>query len=104
MIYRLIVVREVEDEAQSIYDWIANRSLEGAVRWFEAFVKAVYSLKRNPERCGMAAESPFRGKSLRQLIFRAPSGQRYRLLFTIIGDDVRVLHLRGPGQDLLSED
>jgi plasmid stabilization system protein ParE len=101
MTYRVAIVRQAETDAQSIHDWLARRSSEGAARWFSAFMQAVDSLAQHPERCGEAAESPFRGKMLRQLVFHTPSGHPNRLLFTVLGDEVLVLHVRGPGQKLL---
>ena len=41
--------------------------------------------------------------AIRQLIFRPKSGRVFRALFTIAGSEVRVLRIRGAGQDLVQE-
>jgi hypothetical protein len=42
------------------------------------------------------------GREIRQFIYRTKSGRANRALFTILGDEVRVLHIRRPGQPLMS--
>lgn len=41
---------------------------------------------------------------IRQMFFRTRQGNNYRALYTVRGADVFVLHLRGPGQDLMGPD
>lgn len=46
-----------------------------------------------------------RGLEVRQLIYRAKSGSASRAIFTIAGDEVRILRIMRPGQsNLTSED
>jgi hypothetical protein len=37
-------------------------------------------------------------RGIRQTLFKTPRGRTYRMVFTILGSDVRVLAIRGPGQ------
>jgi plasmid stabilization system protein ParE len=43
-------------DVDRIFDWIKDRSPEGAVRWYDAFLAAAESLANNPFNCGLAAE------------------------------------------------
>lgn len=40
---------------------------------------------------------------LRETYFKTRHGRRYRIVFTIIGTEVRVLRIRAPGQRLLRD-
>lgn len=52
----------------------------------------------------MAVESEGRQRDVRQVIFKTRHGREYRALFAIMDETVVILHLRGPGQDLLDPD
>ncbi|MGH7506602.1 MAG: type II toxin-antitoxin system RelE/ParE family toxin, partial [Longimicrobiales bacterium] len=60
-------------------------SLEVAVDWFNG----IEALKRMPGRCPEAPESEFFEDEIRQLLHHP-----YRILFTIRGRSVHVLHVR----------
>ena len=40
---------------------------------------------------------------IHEVLFKTSKGNPYRLLFTIVDDEVLVLRVRGPGQDYVSE-
>lgn len=86
-----------------MYGYIAQRSQEGADRWEAAFYTATNRLKSNPFSCGMAPEDERVDFELRQMFFKTPHGRRYRAVFTVDGEDVIILRLRGPGQAPLVE-
>lgn len=104
MIYQVIVLRRAEQDLHAAADWIAEHSPEAAARWFNSFIDALLSLEKNPERCGVAPENEASSYELRQLIFRLRQGRPFRAIFTITGNQVRVLRIRGAGQDLLSDE
>lgn len=52
------------------------------------------------DRCVCQGEAL--GREIRQLLFRTRKGRTYRALFDIQGKTVRVLRIRGPGQQLLA--
>jgi plasmid stabilization system protein ParE len=78
------------DEASG---WIAERSPEGAERWFNAIEAEVYSLAHFLERCPKAREDGQFRYELRQLVFGRRHG-RYRIIFTVRKNTVHVLHVR----------
>ena len=82
---------------------IAERSAEGAERWLDALEKALDSVANSPESYSLAEEADaFPHHTIRQFFFRTRRGRTYRGLFTVVGKEVRVLRLRGPGQDLVA--
>jgi plasmid stabilization system protein ParE len=104
MKYAVLIVRQAVNDAEDIYEWLAERSPVGAVRWFEAFLNAVSSVKKDPFAFGFAHESKSLAREVRERTFRTPRGQPYRLLFEIAGPNVRVLRVRAPGQPSVVRD
>ena len=91
--YRLIIQPPALDDLDEAYQWIKERSPEAADRWFNGFVDAISSLSIAPERCGLAAENDAVEPEIRQLLYGRRSGV-YRAIFTIMGEEVRILHIR----------
>jgi plasmid stabilization system protein ParE len=101
MSYQVTLLPAAQRELATIYGWLANRSPQGARTWFNRFTEALLTLEENPLSFGVAPENEFTDEDVRQLIFKTKRGRRYRALFTVWGDTVYVLHVRGPGQDLV---
>lgn len=100
MTYHIETTRQAKADRSSIFDYIAERSPDGALRWLAAYEQAVESLLENPHR-GFAPENQDHAEEIRQLLFKTRHGLQYRLLFFIRGDTVYILHVRAPGQTLL---
>jgi plasmid stabilization system protein ParE len=92
MTYRVLLTDRAASDLDEAYRWYAERSEEGAVRWYDGFVDALATLERNPERCALARENRKFSIEIRQL----PYGRRrnWRALFTVREDAVVVLHIR----------
>jgi len=80
-------------EAEEIYRWLLERSPSTVTKWFNGLAAAIFSLERNPKRCSLAPENDAFEEEIRQLLYGKRGGV-YRILFTIVGDTVKVLHLR----------
>lgn len=91
--YRLIIQPPALNDLDEAYQWIKERSPNAADRWFNGFVDAINSLDLNPERCGLANENDAVKLEIRQLLYGRRGGI-YRAIFTIAGEEVRVLHIR----------
>ncbi len=102
MKYRVTVLPEAAENVDCIYLWIAQQSPQGARRWYLRFLKVVESLRENPQTHAFAPENEFVEPEIRQVMFKSKRGLRYRALFRIIDVEVQILHVRGPGQDLLT--
>ena len=91
--YRLFIQPPALDDLDEAYQWIRDRTPEAAARWFDGFVEALHSLRTNPERCGLAPENDAVRPEIRQILYGRRNGV-FRALFTVVGSDVRVLHIR----------
>jgi plasmid stabilization system protein ParE len=91
-------LRRAEADIDRIYAWIAERSQQGAAHWYQAAREAIKRLARDAAEHGLAPESADVSIELRQKLFKTRRGHPYRLLYTIIGDEVRVLRVRSSGQ------
>ena len=89
MNYQVITEPQAEAGIHEAFRWIAEDSPTNAFRWEQGLEAAVDSLETFPERCPLAPESEAFGYEIRQLLFGS-----YRILFTIRGPAVHVLHVR----------
>ena len=72
---------------------LSQEAGETGLRWFQGLREAVASLAHSPQRCALAPENAVLPFELRQLLYgRKP--HVYRVLFTVDGDTVSVLHIR----------
>jgi plasmid stabilization system protein ParE len=101
--HRLIIQPTAFDDLDEAYQWICDRSPDAAARWFTGFVAALNSLTSFPERCGLAPEDDAVDQEIRQLIYGRRKGT-FRALFTIVGNEVRVLHIRHAAQQAMTAD
>ena len=96
---------EISDQAyvevQIIYDWLAERAPAGARRWYEVYQAALDKLEMDANRYALAPESSFFQHEVRQLLFKTRKGRHYRMLYSVFGSKVVVLHVRGPGQEFV---
>ncbi len=104
MSYLVEISQPAEDDFHAIYSYIAARSAEGAVRWKEAFEQAIESLETMPLACSLAAENDDHDAEIRQFAFNTRSGVVYRGLITIVEQTVHILHIRGSGQNPMTQD
>jgi plasmid stabilization system protein ParE len=85
----VIIQPPAEADIAEAHAWLAEQSPEAAARWLEALDGVVDSLERLPQRCGSAPESRTFDREIRQILHGV-----YRVLFTIKGSEVHVLHVR----------
>lgn len=105
MTYRVVVYRRARNDVRSIFDWLAERSWPGALRWRRAFDAAVERLRTNPLGFGRVEEAEdLIQRDLRQILFKTPYGRVYRAIFLVVGTEIRILRVRGPGQSPLADD
>ena len=94
MKYRVRTTEQADEYAVELLEWLASREAgDKGIRWFLDLEEAIFSLETQPRRCGHAPDGAGFPFEVRQLLF----GRRphiYRILFTIDGDTVHVLHIR----------
>ena len=101
MKFQVLVLRQADADIDSIVTWLMNRSPSGARSWHRALEAAFDWLEVNAASCPPAPENDFFPEEIREHLFKTRRGRPYRLLFTRVGKQVRLLHVRGPGQDLV---
>ncbi len=105
MSYSLNIHPDAEADAEQIASYIGERSLEGMLRWLDAYKWAQERIVKAPLLCSLAHEEPILGQGLRQILFKTPSGKRYRAMFIVDGDQITIVRVRGHGQaDVTPED
>jgi plasmid stabilization system protein ParE len=104
MMHKVILLGRAERELREATAHIAQQAPETAERWFNSFIAALDTLAENPNRCGLAPESDLFPDEIRQFLYRTKSRYPTRALFTIVGEEVRILMIRRPGQALLREE
>lgn len=94
MTFHVEITAAAEQEADAILDWLTSEHAgDTGIRWFAALQEAIASLAKFPERCPLAAENAAFPFEVRHLLYgRKP--HVYRILFTIEGQTVNVLHIR----------
>lgn len=102
MKYSIRVLRRAQSDVDHIHAWLRQRSQAGATRWYAAFIKAAASLRHFPEACGVATDAEFDEVIIRERPFKTPRGRSYRILFTVVGEEVLILRVRGPAQPPLT--
>lgn len=98
MTYRVKALRKAEGDVRSIVAYVRKRSSRGAVSWLDAYRAAREHLAEFADGCGEAEENHQFEFDVRQHLFKTRRGRVYRMLFTMIGDEVRILRVRGSGQ------
>jgi plasmid stabilization system protein ParE len=98
MTFHVKALPRAEADIRSIASYIHDRSPQGAKAWLDAFRSARVRLADNAESCPLAPEDPSFDIELRHMLFKTKHGRFYRLLFTIVGNEVRILRVRGSGQ------
>lgn len=91
---RVEISAEAKREADAILQWLlAQHAGDTGVQWFLRLEDAIATLATLPQRCSLAPENARFPFEVRQLLYgRKP--HVYRILFTIEGETVNVLHIR----------
>jgi plasmid stabilization system protein ParE len=101
MTYNIILQPGAEADAEQIMGYLAERSRQGAVAWRTAWNDQLAELRDHAESFGLAPESSYYEDEIRQALFKTRRGRTYRALFVVVHDTVHIIHVRGPGQDLV---
>jgi plasmid stabilization system protein ParE len=102
MSHRVFILRKAEADLRHFLDWLSERSVAGAERWYAAYLHCVDAIAADPRSFPLLDEHPSIQFPVHECFFGTPRGRRYRMLFVVIGSDVRILRIRGPGQSPVS--
>jgi len=99
----LRIVERARADVDEIFNWLAQRSVRGAIAWYLAFGQAVERITAAPESCPGAPESAPLRRPLRQSLFKTRRGRMYRVVFELSDTAIILLRVRGPGQSRLRQ-
>ncbi|QDT63460.1 type II toxin-antitoxin system RelE/ParE family toxin [Calycomorphotria hydatis] len=91
-------------DKRKIFEWLLSHSRKGAVAWLDAYDRKAESLSDQPASHPLADENAELTMEVRQTLFRTRRGKPYRIIFTIVDEEVLILRVRGPGQDWMNTD
>ena len=100
--WSVIVALPAQQDITEAHSWLAEREPDAADRWFDSLYDAIGSLEVFPERCPLAPECKFLNAGIRE-IFHGRRQHKYRILFTVSGSEVHVLHVRHGARLALGE-
>ena len=101
MAYRVETTRQAELEMLETFLWRSeNLSATAAAQWYNSVMDELYSLEEMPRRCGFAPENEHFVEEIRQLLY-GKRGSQYRILFSISGETVWILHVLHSSHDTL---
>ncbi|HLL48217.1 MAG TPA: type II toxin-antitoxin system RelE/ParE family toxin [Longimicrobiaceae bacterium] len=96
MRFSVLIQPPAEDDAEAAYLYIQERAPQAAEAWLDGLLAAIETLSTMPERCALAPENDAFAEEIRQLLYRS-----HRVLFTVRGAEVHILHIRHVAQDRL---
>ncbi len=102
MKYTVLLLPHAERDVDTILAWLHERSPQGAAAWYRRWLEIMSVLEDSAGGCGLAPEDKDHEATIQQITFKTRSGGQYRALLAIRESCVYVLHVRGPGQNLLA--
>lgn len=100
MRFRVVITDPADRNFREHFQWIRERSPQGAATWRARIIEAVQSLEISPERHPLARESAAFSVEIRCLL-SGKNRSAFRILYQINDNEVRVLAIRRPSQDLM---
>ena len=104
MNYSVRLVTSAKADVDDIFSWLLSRSSKGAANWYSSLSARLERLSDDASGCAVAREAHRLKRDLRETYFKTRYGNRYRLIFTIVESEVRILRVRALGQQLLRAD
>jgi len=102
MAFRVRTTAKAKRDLDEILTWLLSQKAGASgLRWFQGLRAAVLTLADSPKRCALAPENVAFPFEVRHLLYgRKP--HVYRIIFTIEGKTVSVLHIRHGRREPLS--
>lgn len=104
MTFHIKILRKAESDIRNITHYLQRRSPQGANAWINALQNALNRLRNDAEGCSAALENEHFDIEIKQQLFKTRKGNVYRLVFTIVADEARILRVRGTGQAPITPD
>jgi plasmid stabilization system protein ParE len=99
--YKVIIESSAQTDLAATTLWLTQESEDAARNWYTRVREAIGSLSTMPLRCPHAPEDAVFDEEIRHLLHgRKP--HVYRIIFTVRGTSVHVLHIRHGARNPLS--
>ncbi len=94
MTYRVLITSPAEQDLFHAINWLRqHRSSKHALKWYTKMVPAINALAEQPDRCPLAPETDLLPTGVRQQHFGLDRKATDRIVFAIVGQEVRVLRI-----------
>jgi plasmid stabilization system protein ParE len=100
--WNVFVELDAQRDIAAAYIWLSERDPQAADNWFDDIYETIGSLEIFPLRCPLAPESKFLNLEIRE-IFHGRRQHKYRILFSVTEQEVRILHVRHGARRALGE-
>jgi plasmid stabilization system protein ParE len=100
MPFRVVITAPADRNFREHFEWIRERSPQGADAWRARIIAAVKSLEITAERHALARESAAFPVEIRCML-SGKNRSAFRILYHIKDEEVRVLAIRRPSLDLM---
>ena len=97
------ITARAESDNDDVLAWMQTSAPLTMNRWYTRLMAAVRTLEVMPERCPLADEANELGIEMRELLFGKRRGV-FRVLFTIDGQTVNVIHVRRAARGPITPD
>jgi len=94
MRYRVVMTPEAEGDLRATARYIRLDNPRAATAWLKGARQCIKSLAQHPERCPLAPETTSFVEPIRELLYGHGNRGTYRILYTVLGKTVFVLHVR----------
>jgi plasmid stabilization system protein ParE len=94
MTYRVLIAPRAEGDLKRTYRYLRSTAPEAARGWIKGIRRTIQSVEKYPERGRLAPESASFGEPVRELFYGRGNRGTYRILYTVMGKTVFVVHVR----------
>lgn len=103
MKFDLVLLPQADRDVDLIVNFLHSKSPRGADAWYGQWLRACDTLKQSADSFGVAPENDDNDFTVQQFIFKTRYGNPYRVIYRIVDRTAYVYHVRGPGQDYVTD-
>ena len=101
--YKIFISKDVKNKLEEQFDYIFYHQQEPTLadKWIIGIDKAITSLDKFQERCAIAPENSLKNKRLKTIIRHLIYRKSYRIIFTIVKNEVKILTVKHSAQKIV---
>lgn len=94
--HKVLIPASVEAALKIQYNYILKEQFSpiNANQWLDGIIKAIKSLEKFPSRCAIAPENYYVKKDAKIIIRHFIYKKTFRIIFTIVKNEVRILNVK----------